>query len=287
MKNKKVIIIIAVVFVIALGLGIFGYIKYKEDKPVKEPEKANVEETKNEEDVTGEEEESEEEPEEETNEDKTRVNLFKPKDYDFHGKKIKISFDGEYSGKEITKVDNIETYETIYMNIYDSNGKEIITGLEFSLFEPKDEVNQKHYLESLDYFEDTNGKKYLVYYPVATDGGGTVLIDLDNGKKVFSYSHSDIGDYNYNTFKTLEEELGVSFKSYFDKYPQGIMVDHNLIRYFKLEYDEKALYYIEIKIENGEPKVTKEIIKSYESMDDEDFSDLYVPEIDTSIDNVD
>ena len=136
------------------------------------------------------------------------------------------------------------------------------------------------FMSELSHFDDVNGKKYLLFVTYNLDGGSHTIINLDTKEKLFSYSHSDIGDYNHEAFKDLEESLKVDLSKYFENDRNSLIVNNNLMGYFDLNEDQKELDYISVQVKNGKLDITREVIKT--NLTEEELS-VYYPKINSSL----
>ena len=283
--NKKVVIaLLTILFLLTAGCGIGGYFYKNSLKQTQNNQNQNLGNTSTQQDssektevveVTDDKLEDRSEDEDDTNVEVDCQNKTKQLEQkvDFYGKELTVKV---YSCKD-------DEYYNSYREIYD-NGKLLISDYPDGWLDSPSEIKEysKNYY-TFDYFLDSNGKKHIILNYSGTGGGGFTVYNIDTGEEIFDANYEDIGNYNYNQFKDLETEIGVSLSKYFENgrfTHQHIINDkYNLISYFYLDSEDNTLSLREVRIEKGELKYNKEVIKKLDKNLESSF-----PILDTTID---
>ena len=125
----------------------------------------------------------------------------------------------------------------------------------FPIFESDNNKNLKNkaneYMKTLSYFSDYNGKKYLLL--IGSDGSQKTyrILNLDKKTTLFSFYGDINDDYSHERFKKLESKFKVNLSSYFKDNRKSVILNNNLIGFFRIDEFNKEFVYMEIKIKYG------------------------------------
>lgn len=208
------------------------------------------------------------------------------KEYDFDGKKLVLVFSilTEYS--EVTEEgEEPNKWDSLVVDIV-SNGDLLFKNYEVVPIIDEEENEEltndiEGFIASLDYFLDLNGKKYLLVTNIGLDGGGKSILNLDSKEILFSYSHSDLENYNRKNFSDVEKLLKVDLSKYFKNNRKTIITNHNEIGYFKIDNNSNEFYYLKVNISDGKLVTKKTIVKK---LTDKELDKIGYPEIYDSFD---